>query len=286
MDALSLSRNSASFPSTTAVPPLFIGIDLAWGARATTAAATLQMQQNGMLLCTAQEQALTSNSDIAEWLQRQDEGQSMLLGIDAPLRVPNLQGERPCESILRRCFQKYQAGPHPANRTLFRHRVRGEELVALLSEKGFSDNPHFSRKEHPLRRCLEVFPHPAHVVLFGLQRTLKYKARQHRSLAERMDEYERLIEGLKSLQHYTPALQPPAWLLTPRLLKGSALKQYEDLLDALMCAYVAAWYYHHGPGPLCAVAGSWQTGYIITPATPELAACLQQAQQNRTGVVP
>jgi predicted RNase H-like nuclease len=48
-----------------------------------------------------------------------------------------------------------------------------------------------------------------------------------------------------------------------RIPKGKALKGYEDLLDAVFCAYIA-FYYWYEPEK-CLVIGNLNDGYIITP---------------------
>ncbi len=115
----------------------FVGIDLAWGAKNTTGAVTLKLDApEGLqtrLVVDDWADALLTDEDILNFVRRSDTGTGIVLGIDAPLDVPNLTGERPVEAMLRRCFGKYQAGAHPANRTRFRNDVRGERLAARLA---------------------------------------------------------------------------------------------------------------------------------------------------------
>ena len=92
----------------------------------------------------------------------------------------------------------------------------------------------------------EVYPHAAMVALFDLQKTIKYKQKwgvgQQRS-------------GLSILRRYLSNLacaEPPllhneqlSRLLAKDLmaLRGRALKEYEDTLDALVCAYIAYYFW-------------------------------------------
>ncbi len=257
----------------------FVGIDLAWGRRNTTAAVALSRHpHNGSLDATAEADALTDDEAILDFVRQADDGGGLVIGIDAPLDVPNETGERPVEAALRRCFGPYQAGAHPANRRLYKGDIRGERLAERLSaEFSIQNDFHFPPGDGTVRRCLEVFPHPAHIVLFGLTRTLKYKARTGRDLVTRHAEFARLVEGIRSLAQTTPSLHPPDWLLPPlSALRASALKRYEDRLDALMCAYIAAYFWHWGEGDRCTVIGDKQTGYVITPTTPALRQCLEK----------
>lgn len=77
---------------------------------------------------------------------------------------------------------------------------------------------------------------------------------------------------LRQLRKATPALKHTKKLLTTtdvRLLRGRKLKEYEDKLDALSCAYVASYLWHHGPRRT-RVYGSVAEGHIIVPITEEM----------------
>ncbi len=274
----------------------YIGIDLAWGSKNTTGAVTLQWQTAsaagaGASVVSAQAKAqddkprlavtdyaddLLTDDSIVEFITRGDDGGGVIVGIDAPLDVPNLTGERPVEAALRRCFGKHQAGAHPANRTRFKNDIRGERLAArLAAECSIVNDFRIGAGDTRVRRCVEVFPHPAMVVLFGLEKTLKYKAKPGRDHTSRMAEYTRYVDGLRGLANVEPALRVPDWLAVPTNKQGAELKRYEDLLDALMCAYVAAYFGRWGDGERCMVIGDAQSGYIVSPITPGFRACLE-----------
>ena len=226
----------------------YIGLDLAWGAKNTTGAVALQWQEGAAggsrtLAVCAYADALLTDDDILAFVRQADDGGGVLVGIDAPLDVPNLTGERPVEAALRKCFGKYQAGAHPANRQRFKNDIRGERLAKRLKDElNIVNDFRFAAGDETVRRCVEVFPHPAMVVLFGLAKTLKYKAKPGRDTHSRMGEYVRYIEGLQNLAANDPTLTAPDWLAVPHDKSGAALKRYEDLLDALMCAYIAAYF--------------------------------------------
>ncbi len=245
----------------------FIGLDLAWGEIRTSAAVVLQLQEHE-LVTTAHNDHLRDDAEILTWINQHDLQGGLMLGIDAPLKVPNVTGQRDCERDMRMLFGSYEGGCHPSNRTLFHHNVRGERMVLALEKHGIDSDPIIIAKDFNARRCIEVFPHPAQVALFGLNKTLKYKAKKNRSREFRMQEFDRLIQGFKNLAETTPKLQTPSWAVTPYTLKGNELKQKEDLLDALMCAYVAAYYWYHGHCELCGLIGDKQRGHIVTPLLP------------------
>lgn len=89
--------------------------------------------------------------------------------------------------------------------------------------------------------CFEVYPHPAHVVLFDLQRIIKYKKG---TVAQRRAGLTQLRQaGLHHLGTAAPSLVRETAVLRQLVerpletLPGEALKAYEDALDALLCAF-------------------------------------------------
>ncbi len=252
------------------IPMLFLGLDLAWGPKNTSGGCVLRWEGGGPAIVADVTEALGDDDALLAWVDHWDnssEGGGLLIGVDAPLWVPNETGKRPCEAELGRRFAKFQAGAHPANRRLFGDDVRGERLVVRLAERNITHDPHLrSPRETGARRVMEVFPHPAHIVLFGLERTLKYKAKPGRDYPSRwaaLDEYARHLRGLTS--HDPPLRLPDDW---PRSeadgLTGAAFKRYEDGLDALTCAYIVYWYWWHGSAG-AQVIGDRAGGYIVVP---------------------
>ena len=251
---------------------LFLGLDLAWGRKNTSGGVVLtcDARPGSRASVVSVTEALGDDDAILDWLRRHDGeagGEGLLLGVDAPLLVPNETGKRPCETALGRRFAKYQAGAHPANRTIFKNDVRGERLVKFLAEDGITDNPYLTEpRQTGIRQMMEVFPHPAHIVLFGLTRTLKYKAKPGRDYASRwaaMNEYIRLLRGLAD---FDPPLDlPPDWPPADVTgIIGGSLKRLEDGLDALTCAYIVLWYWRHGAAG-AEVLGDLAEGYVVVP---------------------
>ena len=252
---------------------LFLGLDLAWGRKNTSGGCVVSCaaeagSQAGVLEYT---ETLGDDDEIVAWIRRWNEqagAEGLLLGVDAPLLVPNLVGKRPCETELGKRFARFQAGAHPANRTIFGDDVRGERLVSRLSALGIAHDPYLNAPHQTrVRQMMEVFPHPAHVVLFDLARTLKYKPKPKRTYEIRwaaMNEYSRLLRGLSDFDPPLdlPAHWPPADMSGT---VGSKLKRLEDGMDALSCAYIVLWYWHHGPAG-AEVLGNMTDGYVVIPA--------------------
>jgi predicted RNase H-like nuclease len=263
----------------------YIGIDLAWGGRTTTAAVVLEgvneNPRDGARYVDMVDD-LTDDDSIIAFIRSQDGGENILVGIDAPTVVPNATGRRPCEAVLARCLRRQEAGPHPANRGLLARdgSVRGERLVARLEEYGILHTPYVSIVPGITRAVFEVFPHPAHIALFGLERTLKYKAKPDRTREQRLSAYRRYTHLLEGLREADPPLLLPQhatfWLRRdPSKLGTAALKRHEDALDAITCAYVAL--YRLVWGALrCPAVGDLRNGYIVTPASEEMRECFTE----------
>lgn len=246
---------------------VFIGLDLAWSPRNRIGAAILQ----GDTLVAATGE-LGSNADILAFVAPYVQADTpAVIGIDAPLRVPNLTGSRFCDQALSAEWRRFEAGALPANRRLlaFNGEVRGEALVTLLAQHyGFVERAPLPQQAG--RYICEIFPHPAHVRFFGLSKTLKYKARPGRSQAVRLAEFARYQQLLGTLQQAVPPLYGLDKRLAVNLhtLTGRALKAYEDTLDAITCAYTVAYLWHYGPA-FTRVYGSIAEGHIMTPLPPD-----------------
>jgi predicted RNase H-like nuclease len=250
-----------------------IGLDLAWSPRNRTGAAVICGDARGGTLI---EIALLGDlTEIVAYVARHAGDGPALVAVDAPLRVPNAAGRRPAEALLGQIFRAYDAGAHPANRGLpaFRHGVRGEQLVDALAALGIRHDRASVETGIAARQVIEVYPHPAMVALFGLDRTLKYKAKPNRSLATRHAAWRSYKQHLASLAHADPPLYGHERYLAidVDLLSGRRLKDYEDQIDAIMCAYIALYAIRWGAAR-CRTFGTLEEGYIFTPV-PESMIC-------------
>lgn len=264
---------------------LFIGLDLAWSAKNNTAAAVVSYnaesgENSGKLAQWAE--ILGDNSEIVEFVRSvAGEGENpALMAIDAPLVVPNVSGARLGDVQLSQVFRRFEAGTHPANRTnLGRYGnppgdIRGETLAQLFEQLNFTQSPYLEART-TARQFFECYPHPAMVVLFNLTKTLKYKRKLRGQDNDRHEAYAALQNHLRAMANppFEPRLQIPLELLArdTTQLKGATLKNYEDLLDSIVCAYVAFYYWWWGDSRVF-VFGNLDNGYIVTPISPELRA--------------
>lgn len=236
----------------------FVGVDLAWGERSPTGVAAIDA---GGTLCHVG--VAGADGDVLSQLEPYLRG-SCVVGVDAPLVVVNPRGNRPCEAELNRDFRRFDAGAHPANTGLpwFADGGRGARLCAAL---GLDLDP----RSTSIRRALEVYPHAASVVLFGLHKTLKYKQKPGRDVDGLRSELLRLMAFLETLQSATPSLdvRSPAWAQLRDGVQSATtkarLRRAEDPVDAVLCAYIAR-YAATRPDDVT-VYGDPATGCIVTP---------------------
>lgn len=240
----------------------FAGVDLAWAGRNPTGIAVLDAHGRLVHIC-----AVRDDESVLAALSPYVKGKCVV-AFDAPLVVINPTGQRPAEEALNRDFRRFEAGAHPANtaKPEFAHGPRAARLARAM---GLDLDP---RSAVP-RRAIEVYPHPATVVLFRLARTLKYKAKPGRSLDQLKAELLLLMDGVEKLAHAgVPAYveSNDDWIRLRREVvtaqRKSDLRRAEDPVDAVVCAYVAL-YFARRPADVT-IYGDYATGYVVTPALP------------------
>ncbi|HEV2615350.1 MAG TPA: DUF429 domain-containing protein [Candidatus Acidoferrales bacterium] len=239
----------------------FVGIDLAWTEKNRSGVAVLTGDRCGAHLIDAD---LKDYADVLTYVENHTQD-STVIAIDAPLIIRNETGQRPCESALSKNYGSRHASCHSSN--LSRHRnSTGTRLTAQLESLGFRHAPLLT---HPLSGhvMLEVYPHPALVELFRLPHTIKYKKG---NVTERRRGQRELQQRLGELSSLSPPLEMTAQLYNPlqidtNSLFGIALKSNEDRLDAIVCAYIAYYYWFWGPRR-AHLFGDVDSGYIIVPS--------------------
>ncbi|OBG38784.1 DUF429 domain-containing protein [Mycobacterium sp. E3198] len=240
----------------------FLGVDLAWAGRNPTGIAVLDA--DGRLVHVS---AVRDDAAVLAALSPYVRG-DCLVAFDAPLVVTNPTGQRPAEAALNRDFRRFEAGAHPCNtgKPEFAGGPRGGRLAAAL---GLDLDPRSTAG----RRAIEVYPHAATVALFGLERTLKYKAKPGRTVEGLKSELLLLMDGVEKLADAAVPLRVAGhhgWAELRRQVvtaqRKSELRRAEDPVDAVVCAYVAL-YFQRCPAAVT-IYGDFATGYIVTPSLP------------------
>jgi len=237
------------------------GLDLAWGTTARTGAAVVGA--DGHLVTSS---SLLHDWEIVEFLRPYADS-IRTAAIDAPLVVKNQTGQRPCERQISSAFGRYEASAHSSN--LGRPHFVSPRGARLAAELNWDMDPAV-RPSSERPTCIEVYPHPAMVSLFGLVRTIKYKAGRGRTVADRRVAFRVLMDHMA--KHLTSLRLPdhPRWLEMSSTLTLATrpvdLKRIEDEIDAIFCAHLA-WLWVTAPEQLT-VFGDFDGGYIVTPPAP------------------
>ena len=249
-----------------------VGIDLAWSPRNGTGLAVAERRGARWILSEAIS-GLGTNREILDVLLWHVGAKPAIIAIDAPLVVPFEKRGREGDRLITKLFGSYDAGVYPATR-FYLGRYGGKriwDLVEDLEKAGFR---HDCRVDPgtSARTFFETYPHAATVALFNLRKTLKYKTRQGRTYETRWREFRKLESFLKGLARARPAMAGVGPFIATDLkaLRGGKLKGYEDRLDAILCAYIAAYYWTWGTRRN-AIVGTLEGGYIVTPMTPAIA---------------
>ena len=249
-----------------------VGIDLAWSPRNGTGLAVAEKEGSRWLVREAISD-LGTNREILDVILEHADDKPAIIAIDAPLVVPYETRGRDGDRLITTLFGPYDAGVYPATR-FYLGRYGGKriwDLVEDLERAGFRHDCRVAPRK-PTRMFFETYPHAATVALFGLRKTLKYKARQGRTYATRWRAFRELQHRLEGLSRFRPAMSGIDKFLESDLttLRGRRLKEYEDRLDAIVCAYIAAYYWTWGTRRN-AIVGTLEGGYIVTPMTPAIA---------------
>lgn len=242
---------------------MFLGLDLAWKVDGNhSAVAVLTGDERAVELKTVSN-GLCSLIDVVRFIEDHS-GPTTVLAVDASLIVTNATGQRHCETLIGSAFGQYHASCHTTNLTKPYART-GERLIAALKPHGFVHNFDLNGSQQRSGRWLfETYPHPSMVRLFALNRIIAYKKG---TVAEKRRGLRRLQTHLRQLGNVLPTARLSGLLdRDVATLRGRALKQYEDKLDAFFCAYLA-WHCWRWGSLRNKVYGSMDDGYIVVAVT-------------------
>ncbi|XFA72515.1 DUF429 domain-containing protein [Thermosynechococcaceae cyanobacterium Okahandja] len=251
-------------------PMRFLGVDLGWMG-GESGYCCLEGQGDHLTLCVLGRAANTQV--LLEWIER-DAPEAAMIGVDAPLVIPNARGMRTCDRHAHQLLGRFHAGCYPANQGC-RFAPYTTGFSHALAERGFGHAPTVAPRQ-PGRFQIEVFPHATAVALFRLQRIIKYKKGSLALRRQGLGQLQGLIETGLPQCHPSLKVQFPQPLPTT----GKGLKALEDQLDALLCAYTAASWWYWGSDRHWVLGGATfseqpasleaylSTGYIVVPRPP------------------
>ncbi|MFC1580085.1 DUF429 domain-containing protein [Thermodesulfobacteriota bacterium] len=236
-----------------------VGIDLAWKSENTTTALAIGELDRDIFRIDRVCEAVAGLDEIIYRIDLEHEVRGVV--IDAPLIIANKFGARPCEKALSRVYGARWASCHATNLTLYPN-PSSSALSRRLQEK------YFQHLSSPIRSRwqLECYPHPAIIEIFGLSRRLPYKKGSIDKKQQGQVNLARLIKSLEKSHTLKIKVENSAQqFLREEIIfskRGVKLKQNEDALDSMICAYIGALYARFGQDK---IFGSTETGYIYVP---------------------
>ena len=238
---------------------VFTGFDSAWAAKNTGAICELVLQDDGSL--TLQENhPIPANWDDAIGLVGQEpDGVLNVWAIDQPICVANESGCRPVEADLAKALMAdFGCGAHSSNRSnpCWRADAPIWNFITALRRNDFHHHPMAIPAAREGRYYFECYPHPAILGLFDLDHILKYKV-HHRN----GNDWQELLRLLRELASGDLRIANIGSFATERLLQNQV---NENKLDAIICAYVAAYWWKYGTERSTMIGGT-TAGYIVTP---------------------
>jgi predicted RNase H-like nuclease len=237
---------------------VFTGYDSAWGADNKGAICELVLQDEGSLLLKDYPVCVSWNDAIGR-ARRNVDGVLNIWAIDQPICVANESGCRPVEvDLARDLMADFGCGAYPSNLSnpCWTPSAPIWDLLRTLAANEYHHQPMAIPAAQEGRHYFECYPHPAILGLFDLNHVLKYKFRHHDRSAWRC-----LIMLLQRLASADLPITNVGAFVTEQLAQN---KDNENKLDAIICAYVAAYWWKYGT-KRSTMIGDTTTGYIVTP---------------------
>lgn len=250
----------------------FAGIDLAWTYKNETGVCVINAEGELIHLSSA----VYSDEDLLDIL-KPFANEALYIAVDAPCVVNNETGSRAVENQFKstringKCLSVYASSRSYLIRTY--GAIRGENLLKACKEAfpgtvlgGKPQSPDaFMTEGNPI--FAETFPTGIVQGLFAISSPLPYKRKKNvsseaaakglRALIDRFIQMERFghLKGVEKAFDGWSQLQSPNKALTQK-----QHKHFEDMADALLCAFSAYAVFKHWAEPL--VLGSPEEGFI------------------------
>jgi len=211
---------------------IFIGIDLAWGEKNLSGFCALELSTSKKTskhkLKILEIKLIKSIDEIISEIDKYKEHE-VYVGVDAPLVIPNETGNREVEKKFNKDFAKYKISMLPANRkilTKYSPKIRSEELYKSLDAKGF-------KRDYKSNKVIfEVYTHSTIAMLWNNHEILPYKRKKGRVSSFIKEQLGIYVKYLKKSISASDIFKEDI-----STYRGQKLKDYEDKLDAITCAY-------------------------------------------------
>ena len=234
-------RNGGGKRDDAAGTRRLIGVALARGEKNASGCAELAWRDGELVL--ERVELVRTVDEIARWIA--PERGDWIVAAGAPLVVRNETGRREADKRTGRLYGRYGADAPAVNlKRLGREHRGGRLLDALKQHRG-----RLLEKAAPAgagRAVLETSAQPAMVELFGLDRAIRYRQGSaqvrragQRELANAIREH--LCRGKAGPRLREDGALGELLHESERLLPDDALRDRGDRLEALICAYAAAW---------------------------------------------
>lgn len=266
---------------------LYLGIDLAWGEgselKPANRSGVAVLDSSGAIVDAGWTIGLDATVD---WIQRNARDDTVLF-VDAPLVITNSAGARLADRQTGQCYGRWWVSANSVNLNSSRRAgVRLRERLEALGWR-YSDG----REGPPAsgRVLSECYPYTTIVGVPELgydDKRPPYKraskgTRAAEAWTTRIAACDDLIRRIVGLADFDPPVDLTSHPETKRLLEEPSpprprdYKQREDLLDAVICAWTAAYWHRYGLARSQILGapddpGEWQlVATIVAPARPE-----------------
>ncbi|HWQ41355.1 MAG TPA: DUF429 domain-containing protein [Desulfosporosinus sp.] len=226
----------------------YIGIDLAWTYSKESGICIID--DNGKIIYY--ESKVFTDEMIVSIVEEHAQA-GAIVGIDAPLIVNNETGSRYCDGAIMR--EKIHGRNLSTLRRAYHNRVPAFSLTGELSDK-----------KHVI---IETFPTGITLGLFPDAFPSKYKIKHKVEFGTTKMEMGQIVNLLKRMSGFNPPVHNVEdffnHLLSIQAMSKQRFKNFEDRVDAFLCAYAAYWLASNDGK----VFGDDQDGFITIPVLDE-----------------
>lgn len=200
-----------------------------------------------------------------------------LIALDQPTVVPNLTSMRPVEKVAASVISWIGGGVQPSNRGKVGMFCDASPIWAFLSNLGAIEDPELARTATSGTHVMEVFPALA-LPSFDPQFFSRLGGPRYnpgRKKTFRLEDWRRVARAAE-MQFLSFDVPEAAEWCAIEAERDKPTKADQDRLDAMLCLLVAM-LWRLGDRDGCMMLGDLETGYMITPASPDVRERIKEA---------